>query len=144
MSILDMLPESAASASAIDAELARDGGPDIGSLERREEVTLAGDKAREGLMLALDRSDGTSEDVWLRSRGAISGLDAMLPILFTGDGNAGTGGGGPLDGGSTEGKSARLSCRLQGRQGLRTVGCCVNAFPEVRDEAVAGGCGVRA
>ncbi len=57
MSILDMLPERAASASAIDAEFARDGGPDIGSLERRDEVTLAGDKARDGLMLALDRSE---------------------------------------------------------------------------------------
>lgn len=107
MSILDMVPERAASASAIEAEFTRDGGPDIGSLERREEVTLAGDKAREGLMLALDRSDGTSEE-WLWSREVIGGRDAMLLMLFTGDGNAGTGGGGPLDGGSTEEQSVRL------------------------------------
>ena len=113
MSIRDMLLDKAASASAIVVEFAREGGPDIASLERREdEDTLAGESARVGLMLALDRSDVASDtaevdDAWLRSMG---GLDAILPMLLPVEGNAGTGGGGFLD---DEGNTARRSVWLR-------------------------------
>ena len=91
-------------------EFARDGGPDIGSFERRDpEETLTGESARVGLMLVLDRSDwlSTIDGGWLWSRGAEGGRDALLPMVLgvlPMDGNAGTGGGGFFE---VEGNTAR-------------------------------------